>query len=51
MQRNTLIVLYGKGADLTDPKAIQRRARCKLIAQTTILKLIDVAKEKRLTTG
>jgi hypothetical protein len=41
-----MIVLHGKGADLTNPKAVQRRAKCKLITQTIILKLIDVAKEK-----
>jgi hypothetical protein len=43
---NPLILLHGKGADLTSPKAVKRRARCKLITQTTILQLIDVAKEK-----
>src|SRR4051812_2684111 len=46
MQQNPLIILHGKGADLTNQKAVQRRARCKLITQTTMLQLIDVAKEK-----
>jgi hypothetical protein len=46
MQQNSLIILHGKGADLTNPKAVLRWARCKLITQTTMLQLIDVAKEK-----
>lgn len=46
MPENPLILLHGKGADLTNPKAVQRRARCKLITQTIMFQLIDVAKEK-----
>jgi hypothetical protein len=41
-----MIAVYGKGTELTNSKAVQRRARCKLITQTTMLQLIDVAKEK-----
>jgi len=39
-------LLYGKGVELTNKKAVQRRAKCKLITQTTMLRLIDVAKDK-----
>jgi hypothetical protein len=46
MQQNPLIILHGRGADLTNEKAVKRRARCKLITQTTMLQLIDVANEK-----
>lgn len=41
-----MIVLYGKGTALNNSKAVERRAKCKLITQTTMLTLIDVAKEK-----
>jgi hypothetical protein len=46
MQENTMRLLYGKGSDVTDYRAVQRRARCKVITQTTMLSLIDVAKER-----
>lgn len=46
MQKNPVVLLYGKGSDLTNLKMIKRRARCKLITQTTMLQLIDVAKVK-----
>ena len=46
MQKKPLILLHGNGSDLSNTKGVQRRARCKLITQTTMLKLIDVAKEK-----
>lgn len=46
MEQNPTRVLYGKGSDLTNTKATQRRARCKQITQTTMLHLIDIAKEK-----
>jgi plasmid rolling circle replication initiator protein Rep len=46
MQENPLIMLHGKGSDLTNLKAVQRRAKCKLITQITMLQLIDIAKEK-----
>lgn len=49
MQQNPLILLHGSGADLTSAKAVERRARCKLITQTLMLKLVDVAKEKGAT--
>lgn len=39
-------LLYGNGSDLTNVKTVQRRARCKMITQTTIPKLIDVATER-----
>lgn len=41
-----MILLYGRGTDLTDRKAIHRRAKAKMIARKTMLNLIDVAKEK-----
>jgi hypothetical protein len=41
-----MILLRGTGSDLTNKKAIERRARCKIITQKTILCLIDIAKEK-----
>ena len=40
-------LLYGNGSDITSEKAVQRRAQSKLITQTTMLSLIDVAKERR----
>jgi hypothetical protein len=46
MEPNPLRLLYGNGSDLTNAKAVQRRAGCKLITQTTMLKLIDVAKDR-----
>jgi plasmid rolling circle replication initiator protein Rep len=46
MKDKSLRLLYGKGTDLSNQKAVQRRAKCKLITQTTMLKLIDVAKDK-----
>ncbi len=46
MQENTLRLLYGNGSDITNEKAVQRRAQCKMITQTTMLSLIDVAKER-----
>jgi plasmid rolling circle replication initiator protein Rep len=49
MAKEPVRMLYGKGVALTDKKAVQRRARCKLITQTTMLRLIDVAKEKGAT--
>ncbi len=39
-------VLFGKGSELSNTKAVQRRAKCKLITQTTILRLIDVATDR-----
>lgn len=42
-----MIILHGNGSDLSNPKAIERRARCKIITQTTMLYLIDIAKERR----
>lgn len=46
MENANTRVLYGKGSDITNDKAVQGCARCKLITQTTILKLIDVARER-----
>ena len=46
MQENTMRLLYGNGSDITNEKAVQRRAQCKMITQTTMLSLIDVAKER-----
>ena len=42
-----LLLVHGNGTDLSNSKAIQRRAKCKLITQKTILGLIDVAKERQ----
>lgn len=42
-------LIYGNGSELKNAKAMQRRAKCKLITQTTMLQLIDVAKEKGAT--
>jgi hypothetical protein len=46
MQENPMLLLYGNGSDITNDKAVQRRARCKMITQTTMLSLIDVATER-----
>jgi hypothetical protein len=46
MEPNSLRLLYGNGSDQTNAKVVQRRARCKLITQTTMLKLIDVTKDR-----
>lgn len=46
MQRNPLVILHGTGSKLSNVKAVKRRARCKLITQTIMLRLIDVAKSK-----
>ena len=46
MQENPIRRLYGNGSDIRNEKAVQRRARCKMITQTTMLSLIDVAKER-----
>jgi len=46
MEASSLRLLYGRGSDLTNAKAVQHRAKCKLITQTTMLKLIDVANER-----
>lgn len=45
MKQNPVRMLYGRGVELTNAKAVQRRAKCKLITQTMMLRLIDVAKE------
>ena len=47
MLRQSVILLHGNGSDLTNTKALQRRARSKLITQSMILKVIDVAKERK----
>lgn len=41
-----MILVHGKGTALNNLKAVERRAKCKLITQTTILSLIDKPKEK-----
>ena len=46
MQGNPMRLVYGNGSDVTNEKAVQRRALCKLITQTTMLSLFDVAKER-----
>ncbi len=39
-------LVYGMGTDGNNTKALEGRAKCKLITQKTMLQLIDVAKEK-----
>lgn len=39
-------LLYGNGSDITKDKSILRHARCKLITQSLMLRLVDIAKEK-----
>jgi hypothetical protein len=44
-----MILLHGNGSDLNNPKAIERRARCKTITQALMLRLIDVATKRGAT--
>ena len=43
---NTPLCVTGKGSDLSDSKVIQGRAKRKLITQTMVLSLVDVAKDR-----
>jgi hypothetical protein len=45
MNQQPLILLHGNGSELSNRKSVQRRAKCKLITQKTMLALIDAAKK------
>lgn len=39
-------LVFGLGSDLTDKKALKRKAKCKAVTQKIILSMIEVAKKK-----
>lgn len=44
--KKPVIILHGSGSPITNDKALQRRAKAKLITQTVMLRLIEVATER-----